>query len=77
MVAARANVWVCACEDGGWAVRQGEHRRLVRKLGTQVEALAVGQRLARREGAELIVEGHGGVTRLNGNAGTHESHRVA
>lgn len=76
MVATRENVWVCACEDGDWAVRQGEDRRLVRKLGTQVEALAIGQRLARRKGAELIVEGHGGVTRLNGNPGTPDSHPV-
>lgn len=72
MVAMKANIWVSACEEGDWVVRQGEDRRLVRKLRTQVEALAVGHRLARRQGADLIVEGHGGVTRLNGNAGASE-----
>ena len=64
MVAAGANVWVIRCDDGSWAVRRAGEPSMLRQVRTQVDALAVGQWLARSEGVDLIVEGHGGITRL-------------
>lgn len=65
MAAAGANVWVIRCDDGSWAVRRADEPSMLRRVRTQADALAVGQRLARSEGVDLIVMGHGGITRLS------------
>jgi len=52
---AKRNQHVVPTKDGAWAVRGAGSSRATKKFPTQNEAIAAGRRIAKNQGAELLI----------------------
>ena len=62
------NVQVYADPKGGWAVKgTGEDETETQRFDSKEEAVAAGERLAKEQGAELVVHDEEGMTEEKGS----------
>ncbi|MEX2374262.1 MAG: DUF2188 domain-containing protein [Dehalococcoidia bacterium] len=52
---AKKSQHVVPTEDGAWAVRSAGSSRATKKFRTQSEAIAVGRRIAKNQGSDLLI----------------------
>lgn len=61
--------------SNGWSVRKGGARRASRTFETQKEAIAYGEKISRKQGAELYIHGRDGMVREKSSFGGDSSPR--
>ena len=66
----KQQVWVlCGGELGGWQVKKDRAKKAIVRTKTQRASIAVARRIARKEGAEIVIQAEDGKIREKNSCG--------